>query len=383
MRKRLLLAGLVVAGLVFGVAHGVNAQSFRSGPNASVKNGETVDATVYAAGSTVEIAGTINGDLFCAGQSVHISGTVSGDVMCAGQTVTISGSVGGDIRAAGQTVTVSGTVGSNISVAGQTVTIASSAAIGGDATIGGADAVIGGSIGRDIVLGSSNATVEGKVGRNIQAEVEKLRLTGSAIVNGSLTYTSRNDAVIDSQARITGGQSHSLPPAESSRRAGFGAGSIVALLVFLSALLGASLLLVAVVPQILDKTAVKTLREPLKTFGVGVLFLFMAPVVVFVLFISIIGIPLAIMALLLWLLILMVSGPFFAYLIGKALWRRQDSAVLIMLLGSIVVLVGYLVPIVQFIAFLAAGTMGTGMVVLAIKRHWPRPVYKVAPTQAK
>ena len=380
--KIMVVAGLLVLALLGG-ARLASAQGVRSGPHATVKNDETVQSSVYAAGSTVDIAGTVEGDVFCAGQNVTVSGTVDGDVICAGQNVTISGTVKGDVRAAGQTLTLSGSVGGSATLAGQTVTLSSGNTISRDVTLAGAEIIMSGQIGRDVMVGSGDITIEGSIGRNMTAQTEKLRLSSAAKVGGNLEYTSPSTAVIDSKAQVLGNVSHSLPPAETQRRSNAVGMGLTAVVIMTVALLAVSLTLILLIPQFIDRTAQQALREPLKTVGVGIVFLIFAPVVVLVLMLSIIGIPLALLALLGWATVLMLSGPFYAYTLGKAVWRQQTSAILIMIVGSLLVLLSYMIPIVQVISLLAAGVWGSGMVMLSAKRRLHRPNYMVSPRAAK
>lgn len=381
MRKKLGLAALAVVGFLLISVPVARAQGFRSGPNASIAADETIDGTLFTAGSTVDIAGTVQGDVFCAGQNITVSGTVRGDVICAGQNVTISGTVEGDIRAAGQTVTISGAVAGNISTAGQSVTITNNGKVAGDVTAAGNDVSIAGTVGRDIIMGGVNITLSNSVGRNVYGEVESLRLDGNANIGGKLDYTSQKTASIDQAAVVSGGVSHSIPP--TPRRSPARQANLFFAIFMTASLLATALVLILLAPQFVDSMAVHTMKKPLKAFGVGVLFLFVAPVAIVGLMLTVVGVPLGLLMILGSLLVLMLCGPVFAYLLGRLLWRSQDNAVLIMLVGSLLLLISYFLPVVQVIGMLAALTIGSGMVILAIARRLGKPSYRVAPHKAE
>lgn len=376
MRKILGFAALGVAACILLAVPVARAQGFRTGETATVKSDETLDGTLWAAGNTIDVAGTVQGDVFCAGQNITVSGTVEGDVICAGQNITISGMVAGDIRVAGQTVSITGTVGGSVTGAGQALTLGQDAVVTRDFTTAGGQVTIAGIIGRDLLIGSEASTVGGKVGRNIFAEVTSIKLEPSADVGGKLQYTSRNDALIASGANVAGGVSHSIPTEEE--RTFNVASANAALAVFMTiSLLVIAFALVVIAPQAIDKAAQSVLISPLKAFLLGIGFVFLTPIVVFSLFISVFGIPLALLVLLLWFMVLMVCGPMFAYVIGKLIWRSQDNAILIMVVGCLILMITYFLPVVRGISVLSALTFGSGMTIMAIARALKRPSYNV------
>jgi len=359
-----------------------SAQSFRTGDNTMVTVDEVVDSSLYASGRTIDIAGEVKGDVFCAGQNVTVSGTVRGDVICAGQTLRISGKVEGDVRAAGQTVSIGGEVKGNVSAASQSFTLESKGKVGGDVAVGGDDAVLNGTVGRDVSLGSATVVVANTVGRNLKASTENLTLSERAVVGGDLTYTSKNDATVTGGARVKG-TTHRYEPQQENRSDygkvfGFGFGT--ALYVVLSLLLVA-LALALLFPHALHDVSGLAAAAPLKTFLVGLGASFGVPVIIVGLMVSVIGIPLGLLVLLSWLLVLFLAGPFFGYYLGRLIWRTQKHPVLIMLVGSLLVLVAYLVPILGAVTFMAAIWMGSGMLLRSLFHRTPKPSYNLAPAK--
>jgi uncharacterized protein involved in cysteine biosynthesis len=73
---------------------------------------------------------------------------------------------------------------------------------------------------------------------------------------------------------------------------------------------------------------------------------------------------------------LILSGTFFAYLIGRLLWKNQENHILMMLLGAVILLLIYNIPWIGSIAMVAAVFIGMGMLVREIIEHTPKPVYK-------
>lgn len=378
-KHKILLGAAVFALLSFAGLTGLaNAHSFRTGENVTVGQGQKIEDTLFASGRTIDIASEVDGDIFCAAQTVNISGTVNGDVICAGQTINITGRVNGDVRLAGQTVSLSSVVSGNATIAGQTFTLSSSGRVNGDVTVGSTDSTLNGIIGRDLAAGAENVEVAGLVGRNIKGNVDNLTLTNRARVGGSIEYTSNNDVSRAAGAEVRGTITRTDAPEPSDSKSGaifgFSLGWFIYLLL---AMLVIAMAFALLFPGFIHRSSSRALASPVKTPLVGLAATILVPVILIVLSITIVGLPLAFILALLWLVTLILSGPLFGYFIGRLALRGSDKPLLIMLAGSSILLVLYFIPIIGAIALLAAIWFGVGMVVLEILDRSERPVYKV------
>ncbi len=372
MGKRILLAAAFIACFVVGVAQLARAQTVRSGNLVTVAKEQTVDATLFSFGRSLDIAGTVNGDVICAGMNVTISGTVHGDVLCAAQTIQVSGVVDGSVRVAGQNVSVSGQIDGSASLIGQTVITHEASKIGRDLTAGGSDLLVNGQVGRDAGLAADNATVNGKVGRNLNGRFNSLTLGSGSVVNGNLDYTSEKTVTVVNGAKIAGSTTRHQPKAKAKKegmwklRFAGQSYAFISLLVF-------ALVLVLLFPSFFHEASERTRRHPGRTALVGFLSLIAAPFVGIALLLTLVGVPLAVLFALTWLVILMLSGTVFSYTIGRLLMRHSKHPALIMLVGASVVLVLYALPILSFITLLAAGLVGTGSIVSELFIRVPKP----------
>lgn len=382
LKKKFLIVPVLVSALFLmsSVLMGtlVSAQSFRSGDAVSTASNKVIDQSLYAAGKTLTIESTINGDLFCAGQTVLISGEINGDVICAAQNITISGRVNGDIRIASQTFTLSSTVTGNASIAGETFIQNSTSVIEGDLSIGGSDVTLNGKIGRDVALGSNLVTVNGSIGRNIIGEVENLKLLPGSSVAGKIDYKSRNEISQDKDAKVLGEVSRSTPDKKEGPSL-FGISVWFMLFIFFGSLLIA-LALILIAPRFFNSVSERALPKPWKALLAGIVLSILAPVVLGVLLISYIGIPLAIVLGVAWLLATFLSTFFTAYLIGRWILQISHKPILIMLPGSAVLSIVIFVPIIGFIVFLLAYWIGIGMLALELYSRNPRPSYNFSDT---
>jgi len=377
MKKIHYLVGFsaIIIGIFSLVWVGVaRAQSIHAGTDVTVGSNQTINGSFYGASHNVDITGTINGDVNCAGQTIDISGDVHGDVLCAGQTINISGKVDGNIRVAGQSVNIGANVGKNISVVAQTLNLNGNAMVGSDLSFIGNMLTIDGSVGRDITGTAAAVQVNGQVGRNMSLTVNQLSFGGAARVNGTVDYSSNNDAFVSTGA-VTGVLNQSAPKErERGRRILFGF-SLVGFVYSLLAGLLAALALVLLMPQAIRITA----HEAKNKFGWSLLVGFLAniitPIVIFALLFTVIGIPLSLLLLISWLVIMGFSWIIAAYVVGSLLLAKLKNPIVVILIGMLVLVIVVWIPVLGFLVSLVAMWVGVGSILRVLQRYWPKPRY--------
>lgn len=372
MKKRLVIAAVIAASagaLTACVAPQANAMArFLGDKNTDyyLNASETVDGSLYALGESVIIEGTVNGDVFCAGQRVELKGTVKGDVLCAAQKITITGAVDGNVRLAAEDVSLRSNIGKNATIFAQAVTAEANSVINGDLSGGAQTVQLAGKVGRDIQFGSERLVINGLVGRDVEGEFESITITNSATVGGKLTYTG---AALQGEGKVIGGVTRldSKPDQNGSK-------SVVAafsfwILLLLSMLL-AAMALAALVPRQLRAIAELKHNEPLWAALVGFLVVAFVPTVALLLALTGIGLLVAVVLMLAWLLLMALSGPVAAYYIGAHIVKNNRTVFMRVLVGCLVVLAVYLVPFINIIAMFAVAVFGTGlMLVYLYKRN--------------
>lgn len=350
-----------------------NAQSFRTGDNITVSSGETVNAMLLSAGRNIDIAGTVNGDVYCAGSNITISGSVTGDVICAGQNVTISGRVDGDVRLAGQTVTVSGTVTGSASIATQTLTIGNNGSVGRDLFAGTQTAALNGKVGRDATIAANDLAVNGVVERDVRGEINSVNIGSSGKIGGNLDYTGQNDPNISQNGVVTGKVTRHAPREQGVNQNSVARAAVTFLIYMVLAMLLMGLVAVWLIPGVVEESSEYAIQKPGVTLLVGAAASFLVPIIIFMLFVSVVGIPLAIIFGLLWVVIVMLSGTFAAYLLARSLLRNLKSPVSTILIGVLLLTLLYIIPIVNFFAVIFAYLFGTGMILTQSRKLYYRP----------
>ncbi len=379
MWRKIIGSAVLVVILTLSFVGVAGASDFRTGPSPSVTTNQVVNHTLWTAGQTIDVAGRVNGDAFCAGQDVVISGQVNGDVICAAQTITVSGTINGNMRIAGSTVTLTGKVTGNVTVASQNFTQVAGSSIGGDVSLVSTSATFNGKAGRDLLLASNTASINGSIGRNIQADVNNLTLGDGATVAGNLKYTSQNDALLATGAKIDGTITKTLPPSSETNtaaamfwgRLAFGFYSLLALLLI-------GLVLVLIAPRAFNTVTSVKLNRIWKPLLVGLLAMIVVPILSIVTMTTVIGLPLGLLMLVIWVVIGCLSLIVAAYWFGRVIWQGQRNAITIMVIGILALTVLMAIPILGAIVWFLASLLGSGLILMNLQKRLPKANYTVA-----
>lgn len=105
---------------------------------ASAADGIVIGKSVHV-GGTVLIDEPVDGSLHAAGGRIVVEAPVGGDARLAGGRISVRGSVKGDLRVAGGKITIDGPVGGDVSVAGGELELGPNARIAGSLRFRGGD----------------------------------------------------------------------------------------------------------------------------------------------------------------------------------------------------------------------------------------------------
>lgn len=346
----------------------VQAQQFHTGDVVSVTDEKKIDGSLYATGRSLTIDAEVHGDVFCAGQTIIVTGTIHGDVICAGQTVVVKGKVDGNVRLAGQAVTLEAEVAKSATVVAQTFVLEQTGKVGEDITIGSNDTTLKGSVGRDVIAGVESLMLAGTVGRNVSSQSNNTKLTSDARVGGNFTYTSHKMFDQAGGAMVSGTVTRNDPPVDESTESTFGE-MLSGWLYWLIAYSLVVLALILLFPRMFQTVTDRAIPTPWWALLAGFGAMLAMPLVLIVLAITFIGLPLMIVALILWIGILLLSGPVFGYYVGRLVFRNQAHPVPTMLGGSAIVVIASFVPYLNILVCIATIWLGSGMLVMEILRR--------------
>ena len=295
-------------------------------------------------GGTVEVSEPTAGPLNAAGGQVLVEAPVQGPLRAAGGQVEVGPNalIAGSAFLAGGSVVVKGPIQGNLHAAGGQVTI--DGPVAGDAFIGGGSLILG-----------PNARIEGK-----------LKFRG-----GELNR--------DPSAQVAGGLVHA--PGRSHRHERTAGERMTHGWVWSVGLVALAALLAGALPGPSQRLAQELRERPGMTTLLGFLALTAIPVAAVLLMITIIGIPIALLALVLYAGLLMLGYVWLAVVLGGLLldrFKAETAAATAWRIGAaalamIILVIAVRVPFVGGFVKLAALVVGVGMIVGAVLRKAQPP----------
>lgn len=341
-----------------------------------VSESEVIDDDFFATGDSITIEGTVNGDVYAAGNRITIRGTVNGDVIAAGGTIEVTGVVRDDLRAAGNSISLIGAeIGDSVSVGGNELVVDNESVIAGGVVFGGRSLQLDGKIGRGVTGGSDDARIDNQVGRTVRIAANSITIDESAVIDGNLEYRSDTEAVIKGQIRgetIRSQEALHVDTAEFMRWfvIGFNAWA------FVGAIIVAGVLML-LFPRMFDKSYKNLKAQPLKIVGIGAIATLITIPLVVLLFVSVFGIPLAVVLVVIWLLAIYFAKFFVGYAIGVSLLNpdaksRSFKLYLALVFGLFVYYVLRLLPGFGWIIRFATVVLGIGMMLSLYVRNNPQ-----------
>lgn len=335
---------------------------------------EKVERNQYLAGGAVDVLGAVNGDVLAAGGRVTIEGAVSGDVMAAGGSVSVRGDVADDVRLAGGDVTLLSAVGNDAVAAGGRVLLGPGTTVGGRAMLAGASIEVRGHVEGELRAAGRRILVDGTVRKNAELAGRRVELGPNAVIEGDLTYYSARPAIIDDDARVMGVISQRPYPGPRPPSQAMEAAVRTLLLVTLAV---TGLVLYLLFPRF-AVTAGSTLRRaPWTSLGLGFFGFFIIPALIAVLWLSLIGVSLALLVMAFYFILLVTGFLTGAFALGDGVLLRmvrkepepskgtRAAALLLSLLA--LMLLGF-VPLLGGLFMFAVLLLGLGSLQLQLYR---------------
>lgn len=335
------------------------AKEMRSGANINIGKNELIDSSLTATATKINIEGTINGNLYCSGQDVTISGRINGSVYCAGSNVNITGRIDGDLFVLAQNMKLSSAVNGSVNIAASTIDLDSKTRIRQDLFASGSSVTVDGLIARDVTINANTARVGAVIGRNLEGNYGSLELTSSADIRGEVKYTSAKDLKKDSGAKVKGNVTKNQMSESGMKLNGLSALLVYIVLMILSLLI-VSLSTVLIMPNLYIKAKDQLDDHLGSSVGWGFFNIIVVPILAALLLATVVGIPLSGLILVAWILSLMLSGPVFAYYVGSQIIKDKKKHFTTMLVGSLIVLVIYVIPFLNVIMAAVVAVAGSG-----------------------
>ncbi len=368
--------GAAVLSLVFLLVSTGSATEFRSDRSVYIIDTVEINDDLLAAGQNLIVSGRIRGDCILGGMSATVDGVVDGSIMAAGSEIRLSGECRTSARLFGRGIDVDGRIERNLIAFGETIILGKNGWVENDFYGGANNITIQGRIGGDFDAYGAQVYLAGKVDGDVEIEGEDIIIEPTAIIGGDLTTVGENKPQIEPGAQILGETRHEFP--EKDERSGYTFASFLFdSWWYLAMLLAGATLLIFFSPFTRDViTAAET--QWAKALGLGFVFVVCLPIAAMILAVTIIGIPLAIIVLLGWLLLWYLSYAFTGLLVGEWVLRklrrgRAPAKFWALVLGLLIILLLGKIPILGIILQFVIIFLGFGGFFLAAVRRQALP----------
>jgi cytoskeletal protein CcmA (bactofilin family) len=356
---------------------------------------------LYIAGGSIVVTEKVDGDLLAAGGSLVVNAPIGADLQAAGGTVIINDAVGDDIRAVGGEVTLASSVGGDVLIYGGSVTIPAGVEVKGDAILGSGTLHLGGTVHGNLrvdagtanfsgtVLGDAQfygddqVKISGQVDGDTVFAAREVILGPNAAFRGDVVYWSSDGEIDFGQVPVAGNILFD-PELEREEPRGVSHGKeivspkgIAAVFsVFFFGTLLSGILAIAV-GTILFRRTVREAGDVLhlsfwKGFGVGILTYLLLPVAAVIAMLTLVGIPIGLVLLTLFLFSLFFGRVITAMVFAAWVERRKTAQwslgrLMLAAMGLFLVLkLAALVPFLGWFIVLLATLAGYGALVVAL-----------------
>ncbi len=267
---------------------------------------------LYMAGEEVLVDAPIRGDLVAAAGTVIVRDSIYEDLTLAGGDVIINGWIGDDVLALGGNIRLRQFVQGDVLVLGGEVRLDKASLVQQDLVILGGDVRVAGNIAGDVVVWGGEVVLDGECGRNLKVKGGEVTINGTVRGTASLAaeaitlgpeaqlygdvryWVPEEELAPNFAAVLTGATARYDPTLNLNRTFAWLNWSPPGFSVALAYLLAVVLMIVLIqwlFPHPLQQAGEALRDDFMRAFGYGVLYLISVPLVIGLLFISLIGIP--------------------------------------------------------------------------------------------
>ncbi|MFC1597932.1 hypothetical protein ACFL2M_00150 [Patescibacteria group bacterium] len=334
----------------------------------------TIGGMHFVAGDVVQISEVTGSDVFVGASAVQVNEEIDGDLFAGGNSVTVNADVNGSVRVAGNFVEINGNVDRNLVVFANTVSIGKDARIKGHANIYAADITFNGKIEKSAFFAGATVDLNGEINGETEVEAKQVIVGPVAVLDGLTNVTSPNDMAVDNQA--TGQENIYFTKSEidattyAPEGLTFNLPSRVSRWLFSFFFFGViGVILILIWPKWSQTISETSVKEPGSSWGKGLLYFFVVPAASLILFITIIGIPFALIVNLLYFSGLLLGRLVIAGMIGqqffnkKTIPHQRNHMLASFGVGHLLLSILYSIPFIGWLVGLAAAVWGIGAVV--------------------
>lgn len=317
---------------VVGNSEMASALDFRGDTDTQIGSGEVISETLVCTGKVITVDGVVDGDLIVAAERFTLRGKVMGNLYVFAREVEINGVVEGTVIGIAERIGLNGRVEGSVTLAGDRVTVMDDARLERDVMVFGEGVRLSGQIARDVTFAGDWVEVRAEIGRDLHIlGAERVALLESARIGGSVRgrLIGRDAEIELASGAEVGGEITAMERLlihehylAHYKRPGF----------YLMLLIGAAgaflfgLLIYLLDPRLFDADPPDA-REFVRSMGIGFAVLLSGPVAIFLVGLTVIGIPVAVLSLFVLISAVYTSYVLVAGLVGRAVLAPSAAGI--------------------------------------------------------
>ncbi len=349
----------------------VNAIELRGGEDLDYSSDKIFHGNTFIAGSNINFEAVVEGDLFIIGSEVDLDGAkILGDLYIGAGYVTLKDIEVEDVRLGSGDLSIQGSkISGDLMVGSGQVTIDKNTKISGSIYVGTGVFNLEGIVEENLRIGAGRVVIDAQIGGEVKVNADSLNIKKNSQINGKVIYRYSKEgekAKIAQEAELLGGFSQKQKTV-ATKSQNFWSINLSSFFFSLIMYLVLGLLIVLLAPRCVRKAANILQTKPWSTLGWGVLGLFVLPIILFIIFATIIGISIFLIGFGVYFLLIYLAKIFVGIWLGiKLLKSEKKNHVPIweMTLGVIILSILGVIPIIgSWITFLIL-LFGIGMILL-------------------
>lgn len=355
MKKKVILLTFFLVFASISVACAAGSDYF-AGDSYTLRQSDTIEGDIFIFAADVKIYGQVKGSAFIVGSNIKITGDVAEDVFVIGGDVEISGDVSGDTRI----------FAGNIGLSGAFV---------GMVDAFGADMDLSGLFSGAVNVAGADITASGEFLEDVKIRAKTVTLASGASFAKDVSYTAK-ESFIEEDVIIVGNLNEiigeeALAKAKEAKGPGIWT-FIIFWSITLVGIIIVGLVLGAIFPKFVKGVTSSVYEDFLGNLGWGVLVFLLTPLAIFIMLITIIGVPLAVLTAITYgvglylgkLFVAIATGGFvFSLFKGKKKKKKEGGPFwLTLIVGVFVVYIILAIPILDIFVALLIYILGLGTI---------------------
>ena len=341
--------------------------AFAAGLAVTVPSGEVREGDLYTASESIRVDGRLAGDLVAAAQRLRVDGRVDGDLFAAARTVDLRGAVGDSTRVAGEQVTVNAAIDGDLIAGGNRLQILDGAVITGGLAAAASSVELDGVVDENLYAAAGEIIVRGTIRGDANVIADRLDLEPGARIEGDLDYRTRIPLSAEAAARVGGEVRYEEPVDDED------GGGVLFWSWQTGAAMFAGLLAVALFRRLVGRLVAVIAGEPTLGALLGFGAFLIVPVGAAVVMVTVVGLPVGLIAVLLFGAAVYVAKlPIAVWAGGQLLFRagRTDpSPYAAMAVGVLALYLLFAIPWLGGVFWLVTTCLGLGAMVLSGRRY--------------